>query len=522
MAKTYADLLQEVKGQIKQVTLEDLNARIEGGEELTLVDVREKDEWRQGYIPGAVHVPRGFLEMQAASKLPKKDAKLVVYCAGGIRSAFAAKALQDLGYEHVESANPGYGQWKDKGFPITAPFAFTDDQLDRYSRHLLLPEVGEKGQQKLLEGRVLLLGAGGLGSPAALYLAAAGVGTIGIIDGDHVDASNLQRQVLHGLDRVGQPKVESGAKTIANLNPDVNVIPFNERLDSSNVDRIFDQGWDVIVDGLDNFPTRYLVNDASIFKGIPVVHGSIFRFDGQVTTFMAGEGPLLPLPLPRAPAGAPGAELRGGRRPRSPARHHRHHPGDRGRQDHPRPGQAPQRPPAPPTTASKMAFRTLQAPPGQDLPRLRRQPEHHRVHRLRRLLLGLSEAVGKLKTPLRILGGVFNWRRQRRGEVRRRIRFSTPQARCTQLARSRAHPRPRRARPLPIAPDHVISATLTRTQRPPHVLLAHHAPGRAQRARLPPPHPVFPEWRAGVWVARASEGPVFERNGVERRKREAP
>jgi hypothetical protein len=168
----------------------------------------------RGSSPDAVHLPRGFLEMQAGSKLPDKDAKLVVYCAGGVRSAFAAKALQDLGYTDVESANPGYGQWKDKGFPITSPFAFTDEQLDRYSRHLLLPEVGEKGQQKLLEARVLLLGAGGLGAPAALYLAAAGVGTLGIVDGDHVDASNLQRQVIHGMDRVGTPKVESAAKTI--------------------------------------------------------------------------------------------------------------------------------------------------------------------------------------------------------------------------------------------------------------------------------------------------------------------
>src|SRR5512139_2002409 len=207
MAKTYSDLLHEVKGSIKQSTFEQLDARIKAGEDFVLVDVREKDEWRQGFIPGAVHVPRGFLEMQAASKLPDRKKKHVVYCAGGVRSAFAAKVLQDMGYEDVESLNPGYGQWKDKGFPITAPFTFTDEQLDRYSRHLLLPEVGEKGQEKLLKGRVLLLGGGGLGAPAALYLAAAGVGTLGIIDGDVVDASNLQRQVIHGLDRVGVSKV---------------------------------------------------------------------------------------------------------------------------------------------------------------------------------------------------------------------------------------------------------------------------------------------------------------------------
>jgi len=301
MAKTYADLLMEVKERVTQVSLEELRARQERGEELVLVDVREKDEWRQGHIPGSIHIPRGFLEMQAASRLPKKDARIVTICAAGIRSAFAAKVLDDLGYTNVETANPGFVQWKDRGFPVETPFAFTDAQLDRYSRHLLLPEVGESGQQKLLEGRVLVLGAGGLGSPAALYLAAAGVGKLGIIDADTVDASNLQRQIIHGLDRVGQSKVKSAAQSIANLNPDVEVITFDERLVSTNVDRVFDHGWDVIVDGLDNFPTRYLVNDASVFKGIPVVHGSIFRFDGQVTTFWPGKGPCYRCLYPEPP-----------------------------------------------------------------------------------------------------------------------------------------------------------------------------------------------------------------------------
>ncbi len=301
MAQTYSDMLQSIKASIKQVSLDDLKARIEGGEELTLVDVREKDEWRQGHIPDAVHVPRGFLEMQAASRLPKKDATIVTYCAGGVRSAFAAKVLQDLGYTKVESANPGFNDWKDRGFPTTKPFAFTDEQLNRYSRHLLLPEVGEKGQAKLLQGRVLLLGAGGLGSPAALYLAAAGVGTLGVVDGDVVDESNLQRQVLHGRSQVGVAKVQSGAARIADLNPDVTVIPFEERLTSENIDRIFDQDWDVIVDGLDNFPTRYLVNDASVWKDIPVVHGSIFRFDGQVTTFWPKQGPCYRCLYPEPP-----------------------------------------------------------------------------------------------------------------------------------------------------------------------------------------------------------------------------
>jgi len=301
MSKTYSDLLQEVKGEVKQVSLDDLKARLEKREDLVLVDVREKDEYRQGFIPGAVHVPRGFLEMQAESKLPDKGAKLVVYCAGGIRSAFAAKSLQDLGYAHVESANPGFVRWKDSGYPVEKPPELTPAQLDRYSRHLLLPEVGEKGQERLLSARVLLLGAGGLGSPAALYLAAAGVGTLGVIDNDVVDASNLQRQVLHGTSTVGVPKVESGAERLKDLNPDVNVIPFKERLTSENVDRIFDQGWDVIVDGLDNFPTRYLVNDASVWKDIPVVHGSIFRFDGQVTTFWPKQGPCYRCLYPEPP-----------------------------------------------------------------------------------------------------------------------------------------------------------------------------------------------------------------------------
>ena len=305
MGTSYADLLQDVKKAVRQVSLDDLHARLEAGEDLTLVDVREKDEWRQGYIPGAIHLPRGFLEMQAAGKLPDKHATIVTYCAGGIRSAFAAKVLQELGYTRVETANPGFGDWKDKGFPTERPFAFTDAQLNRYSRHLLLPEVGEKGQAKLLQGRVLLLGAGGLGSPAALYLAAAGVGTLGIVDGDVVDESNLQRQVLHGRDRVDLPKVESGRRRIAELNPDVTVVPYEERLDRSNVDRIFagpdGKGWDVVVDGLDNFPTRYLGNDASVFKGVPVVHGSIFRFDGQVTTFWPGKGPCYRCLYPEPP-----------------------------------------------------------------------------------------------------------------------------------------------------------------------------------------------------------------------------
>jgi sulfur-carrier protein adenylyltransferase/sulfurtransferase len=285
MPTTYTDLMADVRKRTRQVSLEELKRRIDAGEKVTLVDVREKDEWRAGFIPGAVSIPRGFLEIQAEQKLHDKNARIVAYCAGGTRSALAAATLQDLGYTNVETANPGFVRWKDLKYPIETPPDLTDAQRDRYSRHILLPEVGEAGQAKLLKSRVLLLGAGGLGSPAAMYLAAAGVGTLGIVDADVVDASNLQRQIVHATSRVGTPKVESAAKTIAELNPDVKVVPHMERMTSANVDRLF-ADYEVIVDGTDNFPTRYLVNDASVFLGKPVVHGSIFRFDGQVTTFI--------------------------------------------------------------------------------------------------------------------------------------------------------------------------------------------------------------------------------------------
>jgi molybdopterin/thiamine biosynthesis adenylyltransferase/rhodanese-related sulfurtransferase len=285
MPTTYTDLIADVRKHTKQVSLEELKRRIESGEKMTLVDVREKDEWRAGYIPGALSLPRGFLEIQAEQKLPDKNAHIALYCAGGTRSALAAATLQQLGYTNVETANPGFVRWKDLGFPVEMPPQLTDAQRERYSRHILLPEVGEVGQAKLLQSKVLLLGAGGLGSPAALYLAAAGVGTLGVIDADVVDESNLQRQIIHASSRVGTPKVESAAKTIAELNRDVKVVPYKERLTSANIDRIF-QDYEVVVDGTDNFPTRYLVNDASVWLGKPVVHGSIFRFDGQVTTFV--------------------------------------------------------------------------------------------------------------------------------------------------------------------------------------------------------------------------------------------
>jgi len=303
MAKTYSDLFSEIRSTVKLISLEALKERVESRADkpFTLVDVREKDEVRAGYIPGAVHVPRGFLEMQAEQKLPNKSDEIIVYCAGGTRSAFAARTLSELGYENVTSANPGFVRWKDLKYPVELPAELTPAQLDRYSRHILLPEVGERGQEKLLKGRVLLLGAGGLGAPAALYLAAAGVGTLGLVDADTVDASNLQRQIIHATSRLGQNKVDSAEFAIHDLNPDVKVIKYQERVNASNVDRIFGAGWDVIVDGCDNFPTRYLVNDASLFHKIPVSHGSIFRFDGQVTTFMPFQGPCYRCLYPEPP-----------------------------------------------------------------------------------------------------------------------------------------------------------------------------------------------------------------------------
>lgn len=300
MATSYTDLIADVRRQIRTVTLDEIKQRLEAKAPMVLVDVREKDEWRGGYIPGAIHVPRGFLEIQIEQKVPDKAAPIVLYCAGGTRSALAAKTLEGLGYTNVESAALGFVRWKDLGYPMEMPPQLTDAQRERYSRHLLLPEVGEVGQQRLLNGKVLLLGAGGLGSPAALYLAAAGVGTLGLVDADVVDASNLQRQILHATSRVGMPKVESAEKAIRDLNPDVKVVKFEERLTSENVDRIF-EGFDVVVDGCDNFPTRYLVNDASVFKKKPVVHGSIFRFEGQVTTFVPFEGPCYRCLYPEPP-----------------------------------------------------------------------------------------------------------------------------------------------------------------------------------------------------------------------------
>jgi molybdopterin/thiamine biosynthesis adenylyltransferase/rhodanese-related sulfurtransferase len=265
-----------------------------------VLDVREPDEYEQGAIPGSIHIPRGQLESNIEGRVPGHDTPLVVFCAGGTRSAFAAKTLDELGYTDVVSVKGGFNKWKDEGRDWKAPRVLNPDQRNRYQRHLLLPEVGEEGQLKLLDAKVLLLGAGGLGSPAALYLAAAGVGTIGIIDMDVVDESNLQRQILHNMDRIGDRKVDSAKKTLTSLNPDVNVVTHDVRLDASNVVSILSD-YDLVVDGTDNFPTRYMVNDASVKLGIPVVHGSIFRFDGMVTVFDPRRGPTYRDMVPEPP-----------------------------------------------------------------------------------------------------------------------------------------------------------------------------------------------------------------------------
>jgi molybdopterin/thiamine biosynthesis adenylyltransferase/rhodanese-related sulfurtransferase len=294
---TYRDLLKTAKADIREIDPATAEAHLEAS---TFLDVREQDEFEQGMIPGAVFIPRGHLEAQAEHKLPDRDAPIVVYCAGGNRSAFAAKTLQDLGYTDVVSMTGGFGRWKNEGRTWITPAVLDPEQRNRYSRHILLPEVGEAGQQKLLESKVLLLGAGGLGSPAALYLAAAGVGTLGIVDMDVVDASNLQRQILHNMERIGDRKVDSAKKTLTALNPDVDVVTYDVRFGADNILDII-AGYDIIVDGTDNFPTRYLLNDASLMQRIPVVHGSIFRFEGQVTVFDPYNGPCYRCLLPEPP-----------------------------------------------------------------------------------------------------------------------------------------------------------------------------------------------------------------------------
>jgi molybdopterin/thiamine biosynthesis adenylyltransferase/rhodanese-related sulfurtransferase len=289
MSPSSADLLRQVKSEIDEIDPSQVNELLQEG--VTIIDVREAEELASGLLPGAKHVPRSYLETRIEGIVPDRSAHVILYCASGNRSAYGARTLRDdLGYEQVESMTGGIALWKDRGYEVDVPRTLTAEQRDRYSRHLLIPEIGTDGQQKLLDAKVLLLGAGGLGSPTALYLAAAGVGTLGIVDDDTVDLSNLQRQVIHSTQRVGIPKVDSAEESIHALNPDVNVVKYPVRLDASNIMEII-EGYDVIVDGVDNFPTRYLLNDATVRLRIPVVSASILGFDGQLSVFKPYEGP---------------------------------------------------------------------------------------------------------------------------------------------------------------------------------------------------------------------------------------
>ena len=310
MPKSYADLLREARTQIREVSPQDVDALPPGA--TTIVDVREASEWEQGHLPGANHVSRSYMEQQIEGIAPDRDQPLTLYCAGGVRSLFAAQTLQEMGYTNLASMSSGFQGWKSAGLAFETPVVLSAEQKQRYSRHLLIPEVGSAGQARLLGSKALLIGAGGLGSPAALYLAAAGVGTIGLVDFDIVDLSNLQRQIVHTTERIGERKVESAKIAINALNPDVKVVAHEEMLVAANVERII-AGYDVILDGTDTFETRYILNDAAVAAGIPVIHASVFRFEGQLTTFIPYEGPcyrcLYPTPPP--PELAPGCSVAG-------------------------------------------------------------------------------------------------------------------------------------------------------------------------------------------------------------------
>jgi molybdopterin/thiamine biosynthesis adenylyltransferase/rhodanese-related sulfurtransferase len=310
MPKSYADHLREARAQIPEVSPHEVDSLPPAG--ATLVDVREASEWEQGHLPGAQHVSKSYIEQQIEGIAPDRDAPVVLYCAGGVRSLFAAQTLVDMGYTDVASMSQGFQGWKSAGLSFDTPVVLTNDQKQRYSRHLLIPEVGSAGQARLLGSKALLIGAGGLGSPAALSLAAAGVGTIGLVDFDIVDVSNLQRQIIHTTDRVGERKVESAKLAIKALNPEITVNAHEEMLVAENVERIID-GYDVILDGTDTFETRYILNDAAVAAGIPVVHASVFRFEGQLTTFVPFEGPCYRClnPTPPPPELAPGCSVAG-------------------------------------------------------------------------------------------------------------------------------------------------------------------------------------------------------------------
>ncbi|MBV9714004.1 MAG: molybdopterin-synthase adenylyltransferase MoeB [Solirubrobacterales bacterium] len=309
MSPSGADVLRQIKSRIDEVDPAEVRDDLSNG--VVVIDVREPEEWSAGHIPGARHVPKSYLESRIEAAVPDRSEHVVLYCASGNRSAWAARTLlDDLGYERVESMTGGFTLWKDRGYEVEQPRTLTAEQRERYSRHLLLPEVGIDGQQKLLDAKVLLLGAGGLGSPAALYLAAAGVGTLGIVDNDEVDLSNLQRQVIHSSERIGVSKVDSAEQTITALNPDVKVEKYPVRLGAENIVEIL-RGYDIVLDGLDNFPTRYLLNDASVRLGIPVVSAAILGFEGQLSVFKPYDGPcyrcLFPVPPPAELAPSCGA-----------------------------------------------------------------------------------------------------------------------------------------------------------------------------------------------------------------------
>jgi adenylyltransferase/sulfurtransferase len=282
------ELVAQVKKDIKEISVHRLREEMTRGQ-VTLVDIRELDEWTQGKVDGSSHLPRGFLEFQIENIVADRNARLALICAGGVRSALAARSLEEMGYTDVCSVAGGFGAWKNAGYPFSMPRVLDDAQRARYSRHTVMPEMGEDGQLKLLDAKVLLIGAGGLGSPAAIYLAAAGVGTIGLVDFDVVDASNLQRQIIHNLDQLDVPKVESARQAIAKLNPDVKVIGHKVQLTSQNALDIL-RDYDLVINGSDNFPTRYLVNDACVLLGKPLIDASIFRFDGQVTVYDTANG----------------------------------------------------------------------------------------------------------------------------------------------------------------------------------------------------------------------------------------